>query len=206
MTSTRFTKADFAQALAELSRLDGDLATVLEQHGPPPMWSRKPGFSTLVHIILEQQVSLASAKAAFDRLVAAVGKLTPESFLELSDTELLRIGFSRQKARYCRGLAAEMVAGRLRLDVLGRKEQERAREDLLSIIGIGPWTADIYLLMALKKPDIWPHGDLALAEAMREIKSLESRPDAEEQLAIAEQWRPWRAVAARIHWHHYLST
>lgn len=169
------------------------------------MWSRKPGFSTLVHIILEQQVSLASARAAYDRLLKAVLALTPETFLELNDQQLLQIGFSRQKGRYCRGLAAAISSGDLRLAQLGRKNQERARDELLAIVGIGPWTADIYLLMALNKPDVWPVGDLALAEAMRRIKGLESRPSGEQQLEIAESWRPWRAVAARIHWHYYLS-
>ena len=205
MSSTRFTKAEFERGLADLGRRDPDLATVLERHGPPPMWSRKPGFPTLVRIILEQQVSLASAKAAYDRLLKAVSALAPETFLELDDQQLLQIGFSRQKARYCRGLAAAIVNGDFRLAQLRRKSDERARDELLAIVGIGPWTADIYLLMALNKPDIWPVGDLALAEAMREIKGLETRPSGEEQLEIAEHWRPWRAVAARIHWHHYLS-
>ena len=169
------------------------------------MWSRKPGFPTLIQIILEQQVSLASARAAYDRLQSAVDRLTPETFLGLSDQQLLAIGFSRQKTGYCRGLAEQIHAGRLRLDQFARKNDELAREELLKIRGIGPWTADIYLLMALKRPDIWPVGDLALAQAMQQIKGLESRPETELQLSIAEQWRPWRAVAARIHWHHYLS-
>ena len=206
MRSTRFTEVDLEQGLRVLGRRDRQLAQVLRRFGPPPMWTRVPGFPTLVHIILEQQVSLASAKAAFDRLGEAVTELTPESFLELTDAELLRIGFSRQKARYCRGLAVEVAAGRFRLDLLGRRSQERARKDLLEITGIGSWTADIYLLMALRKPDVWPTGDLALAEAMMRIKSLDSRPGEEEQLQIAEAWRPWRSVAARIHWHYYLSS
>ena len=205
MTCEPLTKRTYQDALAILGALDPDLGSVLAEHGPPPMWSRKPGFATLVHIILEQQVSLASAKAAFDRLRQAVPRLTPAEFLKLDSNGLKRIGFSRQKSRYCRGIAEALVDGSLSLKRLEKSNDQAARAELLQITGIGRWTADIYLLMALRRPDVWPSGDLALARAAQQVKRLESRPSESELAALGKTWKPWRAVAARILWHHYLS-
>ncbi|HET6487250.1 MAG TPA: DNA-3-methyladenine glycosylase 2 family protein, partial [Spirochaetia bacterium] len=159
----------------------------------------------LVHIILEQQVSLASARAAFDRLKEATRPITPKGFLMLGDEELKRIGFSRQKAAYCRGLASAIQSRELRLKALGEAEDDAARSALLAVRGIGPWTADIYLLMVLLRPDVWPTGDMALAVAYQERYRLRERPSQERLGRIAERWRPWRAVAARLLWHDYLS-
>ncbi len=195
----------FGRALAELGRWDPDIEAVVAAHGPPPMWAREPGFATLVHIVLEQQVSLASAKAAFDRLLAAVGTLTPAALLELDAGTLRRIGFSRQKTRYCRNVADAITEGGLDLDGLERLPDDQARTALVAITGIGRWTADIYLLMALRRPDVWPAGDLALAIAAQRVKGLSSRPSPPELEALGEPWKPWRAVAARVLWHHYLS-
>jgi DNA-3-methyladenine glycosylase II len=178
---------------------------VLETLGPPPMWARKPGFPTLVHIILEQQVSLASARAAFNRLAEAASPLTPERFLRLKALALKRIGFSRQKAAYARHLAESILEGRLVLKQLATMSDGAARTALLELKGIGPWTADIYLMMALRRPDVWPSGDLALASAVHEVKRLRSRPSVGRLNDIGEGWRPWRAVAARMLWHYYLS-
>ena len=169
------------------------------------MWERKPGFPTLVHIILEQQVSLASAKAAFDNLIEATETVTPQKFVKLSDHRLKKIGFSRQKTAYCRGLAHSILKNDINLDALGTMDDASARSTLMGVKGIGPWTADIYLLMALKRPDIWPAGDLVLATSIQELKGFPSRPNQEQLDQIALQWRPWRAVAARVLWHHYLS-
>ncbi|KUO39940.1 MAG: hypothetical protein AVW05_03995 [Hadesarchaea archaeon DG-33] len=199
------TKPAFDQALSILKDRDPDLRGVLSSFGPPPMWAREPGFPTLVHIILEQQVSLASAKAAFDRLRQAITILTPEEFLKLGAETLRQIGFSRQKTRYCRDLANAITEGSLHLEWLEEMDDDLARAELLKITGIGRWTADIYLLMALRRPDIWPIGDLALALAVQRIKRLESRPSSKELEALSESWKPWRAVAARVFWHHYLS-
>jgi DNA-3-methyladenine glycosylase II len=199
------TEEGLAHGLRILSERDLDLAQILEDLGPPPMWEREPGFPTLIHIILEQQVSLASARAAYERLLAAATPLTPQHFLELDDTRLKDIGFSRQKAGYGRSLAQAIIGGRLDLAGLGRMDDEAVRSALTQIKGIGPWTADIYLLMALRRPDIWPRGDLALAAAVQQVKGLEARPTADELEAIATDWRPFRAVAARLLWHHYLS-
>jgi DNA-3-methyladenine glycosylase II len=156
--------------------------------------------------VLEQQVSLASAKAAFDRLAAAVDPLTPRGFLRLDDAQLLTIGFSRQKARYVRALAAAVLDGSLDLDALAGLDDEAVDAALRTVPGIGPWTATIYRLMALDRPDAWPVHDIALAQAVRELWELPDRPSPEEMLTIAENWRPWRAVAARLLWHYYLST
>jgi DNA-3-methyladenine glycosylase II len=205
MIGEPLTEPAFGRALTDLGRRDPDIGAVVATHGPPPMWAREPGFATLVHIILEQQVSLASAKAAFDRLRAAVDVLTPAALLELDDETLRRIGFSRQKTRYCRNVAVAIADGSLGLDGLARLTDDQARTALVAITGIGRWTADIYLLMALRRPDIWPAGDLALAIAAQRVKRLASRPSTLELEALGEPWKPWRAVAARVLWHHYLS-
>lgn len=189
-----------------LGRADAHLAGVLSRHGAPPLWGREPGFATLVQIILEQQVSLASGRAAFGRVLAVSGRMTPRAIAALSERQLRGAGLTRQKAAYVRGLALAITRGEFDLGEIARMDDARAHEELVKLKGIGPWSADIYLLMALGRPDVWPRHDLALASAMREVKRLRSLPTPERQLEIAESWRPWRAVAARILWHHYLST
>jgi DNA-3-methyladenine glycosylase II len=202
---TTLNAASLALAVEELAARDADLAGIVARHGPPPLWDRQPGFPTLLHIVLEQQVSLASARAAFDRLVAAAEPLTPTRFLELSDTELLAIGFSRQKARYGRALAAAVDSGALDLDGLDRLDDDDVQRALLAVPGIGPWTSTIYLLMALGRPDVWPVGDIALAVSVGEVKGLGYRPDAATMAELGEVWRPLRSVAARLLWHEYLA-
>ncbi len=192
-------------AVERLTLADPALRDVVERFGPPPLWAREPGFQTLVHLILEQQVSLASARAAFDRLRAISGPLTPATFLALDDAQLLAIGFSRQKTRYARALATSVGDGSLDLTVLPSLEDEAVDAALTAIPGIGPWTATIYRLMVLLRPDAWPVHDIALAQAIAELDGLPGRPTADQMLVIADRWRPWRAVAARILWHHYLS-
>lgn len=188
-----------------LCEVDPNLAKVVETYGPPPLWDREPGFPSLLKIILEQQVSLQSAQATYDKLVARLGNLTPESFLTLNDVELKEDGFSRQKSRYGRILAQSIIDGSTDLFALEELSDAEVAEKLTSLTGIGPWTAGIYLLMILCRPDVWPRGDLALLKAMKEVKGLEDVPDNETAAEIAEAWSPWRSVAARILWHHYLS-
>ena len=195
----------FLEGISYLTSVDSDLAKVIVDLGNPPLWSRQPGFPTMIHIILEQQVSLASASAAFNKLYKSVSEITPEHFLELTDVELKAIGFSRQKTGYCRELSNALLNGTLDLEGLNSLDDTSARNELIKIKGIGPWTADIYLLMALLRPDIWPSGDLALAKAVHKIKNLSSSPTQEKLIEIAAKWKPWRAVAARILWHYYLS-
>lgn len=192
-------------AVDTLTTQDSDLAGVIARFGYPPLWPREPGFPTLLKLILEQQVSLASAQAAYDRLLGVVGRLTPTSLLALDDETLRAVGFSRQKARYARLLSAAVESGELDVDGLTQLDDESVRSVLQKITGIGPWTAEVYMLMALLRPDVWPRGDIALATAAQQVKGLPSRPSQTELHDLAEQWRPWRAVAARILWHHYLS-
>jgi DNA-3-methyladenine glycosylase II len=202
----RLDKKSYADGARILARRDSRLAAIINRHGPAPMWVRKPGFSTLVNIVLEQQVSLASAKAAFNRLAKKAESVTPEGFLLLSTPTLKAIGFSRQKMGYCRGLARSIADGHLDLRAVGRLSDDDARKELTAHKGIGPWTADIYLLQALKRPDVWPASDLALMIGAAEALNLPARPTREDLETIGEKWRPWRAIAARLLWHFYLST
>ena len=199
----KLTKANIGQGLELLAACDSDLAILFQRNGTPPLWSRKPGFATLVQIILEQQVSLASARAVFARLNDAVPALTPEALLALG-AELQGLGFSRQKTRYCRELAQRILTDGLDLQALPRLHDEVVRERLMQVKGIGRWTAEIYLLMALSRPDAWPMGDLAIVKAVQHIKGLQQVPSGDDLERIAERWRPWRAVAARLLWQHYL--
>jgi len=196
---------ELARGLRVLTRRDRDLRRIVRDFGAPPVWARKGGFPTLVRIILEQQVSLASARATYEKLRTRVSRLSPGQFLSLDDQTLKECGFSRQKASYCRGLAESIARRRLVLRRLQDAADDAVRSELVQIKGIGPWSADIYLLMVLLRPDIWPSGDLALASAARRAKGLRSVPSPEELEAMGEAWRPWRAVAARILWHFYLS-
>lgn len=199
------TEEVLARSVRELVRRDSDLAGVVEKYGTPPLWVREPGFPTLVYIILEQQVSLASARALFKKLQEAVKPLTPGRFLKLSDAELRAMGFSRQKTLYSRLLAEAIQKRKLALDKLHELEDHDAREKLIALKGIGNWTADVYLMSALRRPDIWPVGDLALAIAVQEVKRLRQRPSPEKLEKMSAPWKPWRAVAARMFWHAYLS-
>jgi len=183
---------------------DPDLAQAVSRWGKPPFWTHAPGFAGIVLAILSQQVSLESAQAAYTKLENAIGSINPEEFLSLDDSALRAIGFSRQKTSYVRGLAQEISASEFDLDDLEAMDNELARKRLIEVRGIGPWTADTYLLFALRRSDAWPSGDLALEKAIQELKVLATIPGSEDADRIAEQWRPWRAVAARILWHHYL--
>lgn len=205
-TMTALTRSSLLRGARELAGRDPGLAQVVQAFGPPPMWARPPGFATLTRIILEQQVTLASGRAAYARLQAAAGRVTARRVAAISAARLRRSGLTRQKAAYARGLAQQVVDGRLSLGRLARLDDLAARGRLLEVAGIGPWTADIYLLMALRRPDVWPSGDLALAKAARRVLRLRSRPSQQRLRALAASWSPWRSVAARILWHAYLSS
>lgn len=199
------TEKNIVAACKALSKTDPDLKFIYDTYGAPPLWARPSGFSTLVHIILEQQVSLASAKACHDKLCLRLGKLTPKSFLTLDDAELKIVGFSRQKTIYARNLAETILRRKLSLNKLETLPDDEVRATLKELKGIGDWTSDVYLLMVLLRPDIMPRGDLALHAAYQRLKGLDRRPGADEFIAIAERWKPYRAVAARLLWHLYLS-
>lgn len=205
MPPKRLNEASLARGARALAKVDEDLARVVRECGMPLMWEREPGFPALVLTILEQQVSLASARAAFDRLLALAPALTPRAFLALDDAALRAAGFSRQKTLYCKLAASSIVEGRLDLDALETLDDDAARAALVALKGVGPWTAEIYLLRCLLRPDAWPSGDLALQLSAREVKHLDARPTPDALDALAERWRPLRAVAARILWSHYLN-
>jgi DNA-3-methyladenine glycosylase II len=199
------TESTLLEATSQLAAVDPDLAGITARHGPPPLWGREPGFETLVRIILEQQVSLRSAEAALRRLIDSVGAVEPGAIVDAGEERLREAGLTRQKSRYIVGLARDVLDGRLDLAAIEIADDDCARTALTGVVGIGRWTADIYLLMALRRPDVWPTGDLALAGSMRRAKGLSALPTADQQLEIAEPWRPWRAVAARLLWHAYLA-
>ncbi|MCW5313974.1 DNA-3-methyladenine glycosylase 2 family protein [Nostoc sp. KVJ3] len=199
------TEESLSRGLMVLANLDRDLARILETLGSPPIWSREPGFATLLCIILEQQVSLAAARAVFNRLSGVLVPLTPENFLTLDDAQLKGIGFSRQKILYCRGLANTIATGQLDLSKLETMDEVTIRTELKRLKGIGDWTVDIYLLMALQRPDVFPKGDLAIAIAFQKLKNLATRPTPVQLEAMTQHWRPWRAIGARLLWHYYLS-
>ncbi len=190
--------------ISYLTERDADFAGIVGQWGNPSLTSRKPGFASLMHMILEQQVSLASALAVFKRLVTLTGTLTPQNFVVLDDVQLKGIGFSRQKIAYGRHLAVAILQGDLDLDALAFKDDDAVRESLMLLKGIGRWTADIYLLMVLKRPNIWPVGDLALAVSYQETLGLDVRPAQADLAVIAQKWQPWCSVAALLLWHQYL--
>lgn len=204
--AARVTAKTMKLALAELGRRDADLGRAQREAGPPPLRRRPKDFPALVRIICSQQVSVASSDAILGRLDKAVSPLAPEGFLALDDAALKRIGFSRQKTAYVRGLAAGLIAGRIDLDGLARLDDEAAIAELVKIKGIGRWSAEIYLLFSLKRPDIWPVDDLAVVVAVQRLKRLPERPDRAAMIEIGEPWRPWRSVAARLLWHYYRKT
>jgi DNA-3-methyladenine glycosylase II len=193
-------------AVGELASGDPQLAGIVADHGPPPLWDRTPGFATLVRIILEQQVSLASAAALFTRFEKHCdGPVTPARVVAVGESGLLSLGFTRQKARYVVGLAGQLESGSIQLERIERLADDAARDALLHIPGVGPWTAGVYLLMALRRPDVWPPGDLGLHKSMAEVRGLKTVPTSEQAAAYARRWSPWRAVAARLLWHAYLA-
>jgi DNA-3-methyladenine glycosylase II len=183
---------------------DRELAAVQDRLGVPPMWGRRPGFATLVQIILEQQVSIVAARTLYRRVVAALGSMTEQNVRKCGEAGLRKLGLTGQKARFCHGLASRMLEGSLDLSRVARLPDEEGRALLMSIPGLGPWSVDIYYLMALRRPDVWPRGDLALATALRDLKHLKAIPGRDEQAEMSAAWSPWRSVAARLLWAHYL--
>ncbi|MDF2388046.1 DNA-3-methyladenine glycosylase 2 family protein [Nostoc ellipsosporum NOK] len=201
---SRFTNDDFRDVCDLLARKDKDLMRIIEEHGYPPMWTRPGTFQTLILTILEQQVSLAAAYAAFKKLRDRIGTVTPAKLLALSDEELRACYFSRQKIVYARELANAILEKKIILRRLTVMPDEEIRPLLKSIKGIGDWTVDVYLMHALQRSDLFPLGDIALVNSLREVKRLPKDVSKETMLAIAEAWRPHRTVAAMILWHDYI--
>jgi DNA-3-methyladenine glycosylase II len=199
-----FGKEDFHQLCNKLAKKDKHLKEILQKHSYPPMWRRKPNFETLIHIILEQQVSLASAKAALNKVKEKIGTITPKKLLALTDLELKACYFSRQKIIYARHLAQSIVNGELSIKKIHLLADDEIRDELKKIKGIGDWTVDIFLLMALQRSDIFPVGDLAVINSLKKAKQLSGHTTKEEILLLTKTWKPNRSIAAMILWHAYI--
>jgi DNA-3-methyladenine glycosylase II len=203
VSDRRLDEAGLASASLELAKLEPAFSRVLDLYDIPPLWDRPSGFATLLQIILEQQVSLASAKACYDKLEAHLGSVSPTTVLSLSDAELKKVGFSRQKTSYARNLSHQIEGDQLDLAGLHTLSDAEAKAELKKVKGIGEWTSDIYLLMAMLRPDIMPRGDIALHSAWQTLSGGEIL-SADAFVAMAERWTPYRSVAARFLWHFYL--
>lgn len=204
MDDLRYTSDNFHHFCDTLAKKDNDLGNILNRHGFPPMWTRPATFQTLVLTILEQQVSLASAYAAFKKLKEKIGYVTPSKIIALTDSELRSCYFSRQKIVYVRELATAAQAKRLILKRLLFSSNDEIRYELKKIKGIGDWTVDVFLMHALQRTDLFPLGDIALVNSLKETKQLYPHITKEEMLQIAETWRPYRTIAAMILWHAYI--
>ncbi len=198
-------RAGLLRGVLELKQQDTRLRGIHERLGPPPLWRRPQTLATLVQVVLEQQVSLKSAQAVFDRISGSIGRVTAPNVIAMGESGLRQLGVTRQKAGYIVGLAQAVTEGRLRLASLRHKTDVQVRSELVALKGIGEWTANVYLLMALGRPDIWPEGDLALLSAMQTVCKLKQRPDPATGVRYANRWRPYRSVAARMLWHWYLN-
>lgn len=197
---------NYSELIEILCRRDRDLRRVVENLGEPPIWIRPTGFATLVHIILEQQVSLASARATYEKIKHTIGEnFSPESFLKFSDEDLKQLGLSRQKIAYTKNLAETIRAKNLCLEALETLSDDAVTQQLTELKGIGRWTADVYLLMCLRRANAFPVGDLGLIVGTQLLKNLERKPDAVQLELIGAHWEPYRAVATRIIWHFYLN-
>lgn len=200
-----FYPENFQELCNHLASQDQDLKLILENHGYPPMWTRENTFETLVHIILEQQVSLASALAALNKLKEKLTEITPEKILQLSDEEMRECYVSRQKNIYIKGLANAIVNGEIDLEKLSKMSNDEVRKELVNLKGIGNWTVDVYLMFTLQRTDIFPIGDLAAVNALKRLKQLPTKSTREEILEISEKWKPFRSIASMMLWHYYLS-
>ena len=199
-----FHKDNFQSLCIDLAKRDEHLSYIVNNHGFPPMWTRKPNFQTLIHIILEQQVSLASARSALNKLKERLGTITPKKVYALTDQELRSCYFSRQKTIYAKCLAEAIITKQLDLKKICSFDNIEIRHQLKKIKGIGDWTVDVFLLFALQRADIFPVGDLAMVTAMKEIKRLPSKTTHEQLLKLSEKWRPYRSVATMLLWHYYI--
>jgi DNA-3-methyladenine glycosylase II len=192
-----------AEGLDVLAARDADVARALAEAGRPALRRRDAGFEALLGAIVAQQISKAAAATVWERLEEAAGSIVPDAVLALDEDALRAVGLSRQKAGYVRGLAEAVVAGSIDLDGLRGRRDEQVVEELVRLKGIGRWSAEIYLLFALGRPDAFPADDLALMIGAQRLKRLDARPSRDELTEIADAWRPWRGPAALLLWHYY---
>ncbi len=191
------------QSIRAICTADVVFKDIFNTYGRPPDWQKEPGFSSLCKIILEQQVSVASANAHFNKLEAYIGDLSPNKILKLTEEGLRQCYISRQKGSYLQALSAAIFTGDLELKDLGNLPVLTAKEKLMRIKGIGNWTAEIYLIFCQQEPDILPLGDIAVYNTMKELWAVSSKEEAE---ALAKKWSPYRSVACFFLWHYYLET
>ncbi|HXB34937.1 MAG TPA: hypothetical protein VNV35_16015 [Puia sp.] len=200
-----FSSASFRSRCDELAESDADLAAIILSHGYPPMWNRPNTFETMVHFILEQQVSLASALSALNKLRDKIKEITPQKVLRLSDEELKACYFSRQKTGYVRYLAESLISGQIDLQSFPNLPDDEVRTTLVTLKGIGNWTVDVYLIFVLQRADIFPLGDLAAVNALKRIKHLPKDTHRDSLLPVIDRWKPHRTIATMLLWHYYLS-
>jgi DNA-3-methyladenine glycosylase II len=201
----QFTPTTYHSICDKLAQLDPHLAGIINTYSYPPFWSRPNTFESLVHIILEQQVSLASALSALNKLRERIQEVTPARILLLTDAELRECYLSRQKTAYIKYLAEAIISGQINLTTFEQMEDDEIRRHLIALKGIGNWTVDVYLMFALQRADLFPVGDLAIVNAVKGLKLLPKETTKEELIIIAEQWQPYRTVASMMLWHYYLS-
>ncbi len=201
--NNRLTHASLKTGLDAIAETDAHVAEALELHGYPALRKRKPGFPALLRAIVGQQVSVAAAASIWSRIEIAVAPLTPENFLALDEEGLRALGLSRQKMAYGRDLASRVASGEVRLDRMGRLGDEAAIAELIQVKGIGRWTAEVYMLFAHGRGDVWPIDDLALVVALQRLKGLRKRPDRKRMLKLGKPWQPWRGAGAHLLWHYY---
>ncbi|GAA5508500.1 DNA-3-methyladenine glycosylase 2 family protein [Novipirellula caenicola] len=209
-----FTSRTLKRYCRDLAAIEPVFGQIIDRHGYPPMWRRDPGFETLARIILEQQVSLASAQTTFTRLTAQLGSVTPKAIQKAEDDVLRGCGVSRQKARYLRELASAVQSKTLVLDALPMMPDDEVRAALTAVIGIGHWSASVYLMLALNRTDLFPLGDVALVNSMLHEFALQTASDNKRTLppsadvtqleARVQQWSPNRTIAAYMLWHAYI--
>src|SRR6201996_2405515 len=201
----QFDRSNYQTICDQLASKDPDLQKIIDTHGYPPFWSRPNSFESLVHIILEQQVSLASALSALNKLRERVQEITPARVILLTDEEMRSCYVSRQKSSYIKFLAEAILSGELKLEEFHELPDEEVRTKLVALKGIGNWTVDVYLMFALQRADIFPIGDLALVNALKRVKQLPANITREEMLEIAARWQPYRSLASMLLWHDYLT-
>lgn len=198
----KLTPKRLQEGLAHLATVDPDMARAIAEVGHPPMRTSDPGFATLLRSIMGQQVSVHAARSIWEKLNRLVSPMTPETMMMASDATLREAGLSAQKARYAKALAADIVEKRLDFDGVHLMEDEAAIAELSKALGVGRWTAEIYLMFALGRVDIMPGNDLGLITAAGHLKGLRKRPDEKKLRRMAEQWKPWRSVASLVLWHY----
>ena len=199
-----FTEESLVTICNKLAKKETAFKNILDEYGYPPFWARKASFETLIHIILEQQVSLASARAALQKLKEQIGTVTPKKLIQLSDAALKACYFSRQKIVYARCLAEAFVKRKIVLQKLAELPDEEIRSSMLQVKGIGNWTVDVFLMMVLHRPNLFPTGDIALMNSVKHVMKLPASTSKEHILELAKSWQPYRTIAAFMFWHAYI--